>query len=114
MLHKTKKGHGRVAVTGLLMLAGAAIAEDRQTVESPPLPPQLRSGDPLEPQVTIRRTKQEVIHEYRQNGKLIMVRVQPRVGPAYHFVDTDGDGSLDYQPGEPVHNNINQWVLWRW
>lgn len=114
MLHMREKGIGWGAVSGLLMLAGAAIADDQQAIEPPPLPPQLQSGDPLEPEVTIRRTQHEVVHEYRQNGKLVMVRVQPRVGPAYHFIDIDGDGTLDYRPGEPVHNNINQWVLWRW
>jgi hypothetical protein len=100
--------------TGLLILAGAAVADDREAIEPPPIPPQLQSGDPLEPQVTIRRSQHEIIHEYRQNGKLVMVRVQPRVGPPYHFIDADGDGTLEYHPGEPSYNNINQWVLWRW
>jgi hypothetical protein len=42
------------------------------------------------------------------------VRVQPRIGPPYHFIDTNGDGELEYRPGEPVRNNINQWILFRW
>ena len=64
--------------------------------------------------MTIRRTGREVIYEYRRNGELFMVRVQPRVGPPYHFIDVNNDGTLDYQPGEPVMNNINQWILFRW
>ena len=28
--------------------------------------------------------------------------------------DLNGDGSLDYRPGEPVRNNVNQWILYRW
>ncbi len=102
---------------GLVLLAGsgAVCAEDaRQAVEAPPPPPPLQSGEVLEPEVTIRRTEREVVYEYRQNGRLVLVRVQPAVGPPYHFVDTDGDGALEYRPGEPVRNNINQWVLRRW
>jgi len=42
------------------------------------------------------------------------VRVQPRIGPVYHFVDINGDGELDYRPGEPIQHNVNQWILWQW
>lgn len=104
-----------LALVGLMSLSGAVVAEDgRQLINAPPPPPPLRSGEPLEPQVTIRRTEREVIYEYRQNGQLVLVRVQPAVGPPYHFVDTNGDGTLEYRPGEPVRNSINQWVIKRW
>lgn len=114
MLYETGKLKNWVAILGLLTLTSVAIAEGRQAVEAPPPPPQLQSGEALEPEVTIRRTQREVIYEYRQNGMLFLVRVQPRVGPPYHFIDVNGDGALEYRPGEPVRNNINQWVLWRW
>ena len=102
-------------MVALVALAGAvAAADEKQAIEAPPPPPALQSGQALEPEVTIRRTEKEVIYEHRQNGKLVLVRVQPVVGPPYHFVDTDGDGTLDYRPGEPVRENINQWVIKRW
>ena len=110
-----KKLSGLLIAASLMLLAGAAKAQDgRQAVEAPPPPPPLKSGQALEPQVTIRRTEREVIYEYRQNGRLVLVRVQPAVGRPYHFVDTDGDGTLEYRPGEPVRQNINQWVIKRW
>jgi hypothetical protein len=84
------------------------------TVQAPPPPPPVESGEPLEPQVRILETPRETIYEYRRNGRLVLVRVQPRFGPPYHFIDFDGDGSLDYRPGEPVHDNINQWILLTW
>ena len=98
------------------VLAFPAIATDEraQAIDAPPPPPQLQSGEALEPEVTIRRTPRETVYEYRRNGQLFLVRVQPRVGPPYHFVDVDGDGALEYRPGEPVHDNINQWILFRW
>ena len=104
-----------ILIVGLAALSGVVTAEEgRQVVDAPPPPPPLHSGDPLEPQVTIRRTEREVVYEYRQNGRLVLVRVQPAAGPPYHFVDTNGDGTLEYRPGEPVRQNINQWVLKRW
>ncbi len=115
MLRKTGAIKKRVVAAMLLLAAGSALAADGPTpISAPPPPPQLQSGEALEPEVTIRRTGKEVIYEYRRNGQLFLVRVQPRFGPPYHFVDTNGDGDLDYRPGEPVRNNINQWMLWRW
>jgi hypothetical protein len=97
-----------------MAISGGLMAVEGEQVEAPPPPPPLQSGVPLEPQVTIRRTERETIYEYRRSGRLILVRVQPTVGPPYHFVDVNGDGSLDYRPGEPGGNNINQWILYRW
>jgi hypothetical protein len=99
---------------GLVLAASQVGADGREPISAPPPPPPLQSGEPLEPQVTIRRTDREVIYEYRRNGQLFLVRVQPRVGPPYYFIDVDNDGTLDYRPGEPVRNNINQWILYRW
>ncbi len=84
-------------------------------VEPPEPPPVLHSGEPLEPEVTIRETRTEKIYEYRLNGRLVMVRVQPRVGPPYYFVDRDGDGELEYTRDDPTKGpNVNQWILFRW
>jgi hypothetical protein len=113
-MRKTGAMRGWASALGLLIVAGVALADDRQPIEAPEPPPQLQSGEALEPEVTIRRTPRETVYEYRVNGQLYLVRVQPRVGPPYHFVDTNGDGELDYRPGEPVRNNINQWILLRW
>lgn len=99
---------------GLLLPVGSLQAEERVPISAPPPPPPLQSGEPLEPEVTIRRTQREVIYEYRRNGELFLVRVQPRIGPPYYFIDIDNDGRLDYRPGDPVRNNINQWTLFRW
>ncbi|MCB1789612.1 MAG: DUF2782 domain-containing protein [Gammaproteobacteria bacterium] len=102
-----------LAVT-LAFAAGRSTAEENLPVEAPPPPPPVQSGEPLEPEVTIRETDKETVYEYRRNGQLVLVRVQPRVGPPYHFIDVDGDGELDYRPGEPVRDNVNQWILLRW
>lgn len=104
----------RLLISALWLLSGAAVVAQDQPLAAPPPPPSVESGQELEPQVTIRRTERETIYEYRRNGQLFLVRVQPRFGPPYHFVDVNGDGSLEFRPGEPVHNSVNQWILWRW
>ena len=98
------------------LLAGTGWAGQKTTeVEAPLPPPALQSGDVLEPDVTIRETRREKIYEYRVNGRLVMVRVQPKVGPPYYFVDEDGDGKLEYTTDDPTQGpNVNQWVLFRW
>ncbi len=104
----------QLTAAALLVVSAGLIAAEGESVDAPPSPPQLQSGEPLEPEVTIRRTERETIYEYRSNGRLFLVRVQPLFGPPYHFVDVNGDGSLDYRPGEPVRNHVNQWILFRW
>lgn len=115
MLSETGRNRCMAAICLLwAMFPGGVFAADGELIDAPPPPPPLQSGEPLEPEVTIRRTERETIYEYRRNGQLFLVRVQPIVGPPYHFVDVNGDGELDYRPGEPLRDNIQQWILWRW
>jgi hypothetical protein len=109
----TATGSALVAIA-LVLGSHAVWAEPPAPISAPPPPPVLQSGQPLEPEVRILRSDREVIYEYRRNGQLYLVRVQPAYGPPYHFVDVNGDGELDYRPGEPVRDNVNQWILFRW
>lgn len=108
----TKNGWSGLALAATLVLSAAPVPA--QELEAPPPPPPIETGQPFEPQVTIRRTQREVIYEYRRNGALYLVRVQPAFGPPYYFFDFDGDGTLDYRPGDPIRDNVQQWILWRW
>jgi hypothetical protein len=95
----------------------AGLANDGQVVDTVPLPPPaVLSGEPLEPEITIRDGDRETVYEYRIDGKLIMIKVQPEgdVAP-YYFVDNDGDGELEYTADDPTGGvPVNQWVLFRW
>ncbi|MCU0937282.1 MAG: DUF2782 domain-containing protein [Gammaproteobacteria bacterium] len=102
-----------------LLVSGLARAQDPAApptaVEGPPLPEQVQSGEPLEPEVRIIRRDQEVIEEYRQGGRLYMVRVVPRGAPPYYLVDSDGDGRLDTRWVEAAPGVlIPSWVLFSW
>ncbi len=82
----------------------------------PEPPAEVRSGEPLEPDVTIIETDRETVEEYRVNGQLYMVKVTPKGGfPPYYFVDTDGDGQLETrQFGLAPKVLVPQWILFSW
>lgn len=98
-----------------LSLPGVGVAENQQ-VEPPPPPPVMRSGEALEPEVTIREAQQETVYEYRVGGRLVMVKVQPKGGlPPYYYYNQDNDPELERSNVDPRYApNINQWVLFRW
>lgn len=106
-----------VALAALLWQPGVLPAADgQQAVEAPPPPPPMQSGEALEPEVTIREAPRETIYEYRVNGRLVMVKVQPKGGlPPYYYYNQDNDPELERSNVHPRHApNVNQWVLFRW
>ena len=94
-------------------------ADNTQTLqavpEPPDLPPQVKSGETLEPEITIRRDDKQTVTEYRVNGRIHSIKVEPVVGPTYWLVDTTGNGFADTR-----YDNFNPpfaipgWVLFRW
>ena len=72
----------------------AALAEEEGELSSlpipPQLPPQVQTGEVLEPEVTISETSRGTVHRYSVNGKIYMVKVVPAAGPPYYFLDSDG------------------------
>jgi len=107
----------------LLLLATSAQAQENQTFEKAPppppipepLPPKVRS-DEEPPVVSIRTEEGKTIEEYRQNGKLYMVKITPIKGISYYYMDLDGDGSLELQPHENGLNPVapHMWKLKEW
>ncbi len=102
---------------GLLLAAGAAQSEDAAALkpaddlpEKITLPPSEESA----PAVQIRSVDNgDTVEEYRENGKLVMVKVRPQVGVPYTLIDSNGDGRLDRRdtdgPVAPVY-----WTLYEW
>ncbi len=96
-----------------------APADSTQTLqavpEPPDLPPRVQSGETLEPEVTIRREDKQTVTEYRVNGQIHSIKVEPVVGPTYWLVDTTGNGFAEtrfdnYHPPFAIPG----WVLFRW
>ena len=79
---------------------------------TPPAPTGLIDED-LEPEVRIIKRDNAVVHEYRANGQLYMVKIVPTRGYPYYLYDADGNGSLESRQDrlEPV---IPRWVIHRW
>lgn len=98
-----------------IMLVSAVNAENAVIEQIPPLPPAVRSGEALDPEITILQTEEETVYEYRVNGELFAIKVQPKQGPPYYFYDRNGDGNLEFSRDDPLAGlTVNQWVLWRW
>jgi hypothetical protein len=107
----------RIIVLCLLLSTVSVQAQEElaPVPEPPDIPPQVESGEPLEPDVTIIRRGEDIIEEYRINNRLYMVRVKPRIGPAYYLLDSDGDGNMDVRRSDLEDDmRIPQWVLFSW
>jgi hypothetical protein len=86
---------------------------DAPSPKDPPLPDKAQPPDEPPPTVSIRNVKGAVIEEYRQGNRLYMIRVVPERGIAYTYLDTDGDGRLEYDgkdgPVRPVYYTLYEW-----
>ncbi|MBB3142378.1 DUF2782 domain-containing protein [Halomonas organivorans] len=75
------------------------------------LPALAQSSADVEPDITIRQEEDRTIREYRVNGELYAIEIQPAVGPSYYLVDRDGDGDFERQNGQRIA--VPEWVLKR-
>ena len=104
----------------LMLCLGMAHAQEEPPadsggfLEAPTVIPSPITGEPVEPEITIIESGDDVIYEYRIRGLLYMVRIQPQLGPPYYLFDTNGDGILDMQDNAATNIAIPQWVLFQW
>lgn len=107
-----------LALTLLLFAAGAEETEETPRLEdfldAPPPPEVVRSGEPLEPEVTIIQRGEQTIQEYRLGGRMYMVKVTPTVGPPYYMIDQDGDGRLETRSDTLDDHPVPHWVIFSW
>ena len=93
--------------------------------EGPPAPPlRVESGETLEPEALTIGQETETITEYRVNGHLRAIEVDPDGFPAYWLIDangnghidTDGTGRLNGRAGEfgPAGELRPHWRLFSW
>lgn len=78
-------------------------------------PPATGLEEEIQPEVRIIKRDDAVVHEYRLNGALYMIKVEPRVGPPYYLIDTTGDGNLNARRSEldPAFV-VPSWMIFRW
>ena len=106
-------------ILGMLLSASSAVAQESEPAQEalapPPLPPKIRNEEEP-PVVSIRTEEDKTIEEYRQNGKLYMVKITPKEGVSYYYMDLDGDGDLELQPHDDGLSPVApaMWKLKEW
>lgn len=82
------------------------------TASSIVLPVYANEGaSPVEPQITIRHEEDKTYYEYRVNGILKEIKVEPKVGPAYYLVPADGGGWIEEEKSQLL---VPKWVIFSW
>ncbi len=110
------------AITSLALLSGLygslSIAAEPADADlpPPPPPPKVKSGETLEPEVSIIDRDGKRIEEYSVNGRVYAAKITPKDGGTpYYIIDTDGDGLLDTRQNDLQDTpNVPQWVLFSW
>lgn len=63
--------------------------------------------------VTVRQQGDDTVEEYRENGRVWMIRIVPKNGPTQTFMDTTGSGRLTRDSKEgpiaPVYFTLYEW-----
>lgn len=98
------------------VLCASAMAQDDPAApppmaEEPPIPSKVQE-ERLEPAVNIREEEDRVIEEYSLDGRVYMVKITPAKGRPYYYLDEDGDGTLELQPGDEAMNPVRP-VYWK-
>ena len=104
----------------IALVYGPGVAAQETPTETdpaapPPIPPKV-AGEEVEPRVVISEREGERIEEYSLNGVVYMVKITPVKGPAYYYLDEDGDGQLELResdramnPVRPVYWKVKEW-----
>jgi len=109
-----------LAMAMALLASTAWAGESEETpqlkdfLDAPPPPEVIRSGEPLEPEVTIIRRGEQTIQEYRLGGRMYMVKVTPTKGPPFYMIDQDGDGRLETRSDTLDDHPVPHWVIFSW
>lgn len=102
------------------LICSLAVAQQDATKNAdpaapPPIPPKV-PGEQFEPSVVITEREGQRIEEYSQNGRIYMIKITPVKGPAYWYLDEDGDGELELResdrklnPVQPVYWKLKEW-----
>lgn len=112
-----------LALPALMFAASVYAAPPVPQFAEPEIPPPMPADIPEEasqiapPDVRIIQTPQGParIEEFKQNGRVYMVRVTPSFGPAYYIVDSNGDGRLDQRRVGGMEEVMPpMWKLFSW
>lgn len=89
--------------------------DDTDPAAPPPIPPKVPSEEVV-PSVVITDKEGQRIEEYSRDGRVYMVKITPIKGPAYWYLDEDGDGQLELRQQDKGHGPVRPvyWKLKEW
>ena len=98
------------------VLAEEGLPNNTGVPEVPDMPLPVEDGEPMDADITITRRGERTVHEYRVNGKIYKIKVIPDIGPAYYYIDPDGDGEMEEVTESDLDKliKINQWTIFSW
>ncbi len=105
-----------LAAAGMLSVNPAVAVEGTaDPAAPPPIPPKVPNEE-MTPSVVITEKEGERIEEYSRDGRVYMVKITPIKGPAYWYLDEDGDGQLELRDPNngqgrvrPVYWKLKEW-----
>jgi hypothetical protein len=100
-----------------LAFASAPVAATATAGKDVPIPKKIPSpvSEQTAPTVTIRSgSNGDRIEEYREGGKLKMVRITPVRGKPYYLYDDNGDGRLDRSDADRHSIAPVYWTIYEW
>ncbi|NOT18621.1 MAG: DUF2782 domain-containing protein [Sulfuriferula sp.] len=107
----------KLIIATLFALPLTSLAADRPTnleaLPAVPPPPGL-SNNIIEPEITTKQKSDGKYEEYRQNGRLYMIKVTPKTGKPYYLVDDKGDGKFSRQEGLDDGVRPPMWIIHQW
>ena len=99
----------------LPFIAVAQVSPEERAPAPPTIPDEIAEEQRVDTdQVEIVPPKQARVLEFRQNGRLYMVKITPTSGPPYYLVDTNGDGSLDSVEDGLERVQVPHWLIHSW
>jgi hypothetical protein len=102
------------ALPGLALgtVSRAGSTRDVPIPEKKPPPP---GKDSTAPTVSIRSADNgDLVEEYRQGGKIFMVRITPKHGKPYYLYDDDRNGRLDRTDADKASVSPVYWTIYEW
>ena len=119
---KRKHGEAVAGLTSALALAlfllpfgspASAAPGDPDQAKIDPKTGKVQGGGELtgEPDIEIRYGQNDTRYEYRINGELVQIKVQPKVGPAYYLIPDQDGAMIESDRPNPAYPT---WKLFQW
>jgi hypothetical protein len=104
-----------LAAVPALAFGAATRTGSTRDVPIPDKKPPPAGKDSSAPTVSIRSADNgDIVEEYRQGGKVFMVRVTPKRGKPYYLYDDDRNGRLDRTDADKASVSPVYWTIYEW